>query len=993
MDAKNKGPDDKVLIAFSDLISLCYKARKKIFLGTAIGMTLATYYTLVKPIQYSAEATFREKGKSGSGIPSSLTALLFNNSTPSQGSEAINTMKSRKVLEPLIREMGLQGSFAEQRSSSGKLSNIFQNLQTSYAYFRHRQTPLFADQNHPLVCCQVHYLAEVPLDLQITFTADDTFLVSDHAKHPPQRWGEGKVGIPFSHNGVQFTLLGNPPSGATQKFQPSTHLLHFEPMLGVVKELSSSIAIQPDKKDPSLLKIHYENSHRLLASKIINNLMLEYHNYLQNTYDKQVEKQLNYLKERQEGSYTQLKNEMLAQADSIADDISTSGSLDPEKELEFLSQNHYTIKKRLLEIDLETKRIHKLQQAAPSTYLTQINDPAAFDTLNEIKSLKQQRDSLMIALRQAPGKPIEQIKADFSAQVRHLESVQHYLKVLQIVQKEFTGEKTPSFPPEILQDPGIMLGIWHEELRSKERAFETAGPREKQTRKEQWTSCKTNCLAYLANLQSLYLVQEKLLQERLALQHATPVEFQGIDLNSSREFYKNYNAQLHETQAQSRQYAFIIAQLQDPQFEVTALSPTLTDSVSQAMISKTSELSLKLKDQRNRSDKEQVRILEDLSHQRAFLIGHIDHTMQLTHLREKLIQEKIQALQSTTLELISQQLSISEQYIVDYLNSRIHYLAQERLLIEKQMEKLQNAMSLLPKKWVADQLIKLRLQQNTKMVEEISKLVETKNITHNLEIIQSGPLDEAVPPPLPKARHLLLFALFGSFCGAFLTAGFVLARSILVKGVPASQQNIELAGQYVAGKLSSRCHRRVDGQPPAPLIDQDLETLRRLTSAIIQKGDGHKVLAAILGQGPDYTYYLAQLLATQGRKVLHIALTFDTALKQNSNEGIFDYLSGQVAAPPIVKGSAYDTLAAGGVTRHSNELLKTPLFQKLLTQMQAQYDLIIVASSAAPLSAAAESLFDAFAYAAITITDEPLPALKHYTAASSSHKQVVFLMA
>lgn len=981
MEPKPVNPPEKVLIAFSDLVNLCRKAKKKVFLGAVIGITLASYYTLTRPIQYVAEATFREKGKSSTGIPSSLTALLFNNTAPTQGSEAISTMKSRKVLEPLIREMGLQASFAHQDHSLSKLNTIYRNLQTSFAYWRNRQTPLFSDPESHLLCCEVIYKAEVPLNLQIAFTSENSFQVIDSKK---KSWGTGVVGVPFQHAGLEFTLRHNP--SAKTPFKPAVFHLHLAPMLNVAKELAAAIIIAPEKKDATLLNLQYPNSNRLLASQIVNNLMQGYHNYLQDSYDRQVEKQLAYLKERQDGSYAQLKNEMLAQATSLAEDITTTGSLDPEKELEFLSQHHYNIKKRLLEIDFEIKRIHRLQTESVHTYLTSIQDPAALDTLNEIKSLRQQRDSLMLALRQAPGKDFTQIKQDFAQQVRDLEKVQYYLLAISDVQAAFANEKkakTPLLSPEMLQDPALMLGIWHAELLNKEIAWANALPDEKPLRHEQWSNCKANCSAYLANLQNLYLVQEKLLKERLALQHATPLEFQGIDLASAREFYKNYSTQLHETQAQIRQYAFIIEQLRDPNFEVTALSPTLPDSVSQAMISKTSELSLKLKDQRNRSDKEQARILEDLSHQRAFLIGHIDHTMQLTGLRENLIREKIQSLQSTTLELISQQLSISEQYIRDYLSTRIHSLEQERSLIEKQMAKLQDTMAALPKKWVGEQLIKLRLQQNTKMVEEISKLVETKNITHNLEVIQSGPLDEAVPLPLPKPRHLFFFALLGGIVGAALTVIFVILRSIL-KGIPASEANLALIGQKVAGSLT----RRAASKAHEPLLDQDLDTLRRLVASITNRKHPSHPLLAILGKGPDYIDHLLHLLNAQGLKILYIDLKVNCL---SSEPGIFDYLSGKILSIPLQKRAAYDSISAGSITRHTNELLKSSSFQRLLGQLQPNYDLVIVASEALPLGAEAESLFAMFQNIAITITDEPLPRLTYYTA--SANKNVVYMLA
>ncbi len=191
------------------------------------------------------------------------------------------------------------------------------------------------------------------------------------------------------------------------------------------------------------------------------------------------------------------------------------------------------------------------------------------------------------------------------------------------------------------------------------------------------------------------------------------LEYQGIDLESAGSLYIDYNKKLNELEARQREYAFLISQMHDPHFEISSLSTVLNDHVSTGMIQKASQLVLDLKDRNNRSDKELEQLKEDLALQRGFLQMHLEQISQLNKLYSKLYEEKIYSLLNVKLELIEQEIAISEKNLQGYIATRMENLKQERSIIENHRKELHLEMAALPKKWAAEKLIEQNLEKRT----------------------------------------------------------------------------------------------------------------------------------------------------------------------------------------------------------------------------------------------------------------------------------------
>ena len=357
------------------------------------------------------------------------------------------------------------------------------------------------------------------------------------------------------------------------------------------------------------------------------------------------------------------------------------------------------------------------------------------------------------------------------------------------------------------------------------------------------------------------------------------------------------------------------------------------------MISKASTITLALKDFDNRSNREQDRLKTELDIQKGFLKTHLEQSVQLLELRQKFLKDKLFSLQSITLSLVQEQISLLEDQIQRYIGNAINNLNQEKKLIQNNMKELRQEMASFPQKWAAEKLVEQQLNVNKTMVEEITKLVESKNISNNLEKIQSSPVDMPITPLNPKPPHLILLTILGAFVGAFMSSAWVLTRSIS-RGVEASPENLRTAGLHVSGTLSNAANRTFTN---GTLLDTDLETLRRLLAYITPSKNN--LLLLLKNKGPDYSITLAQLLTKMQLKTIIIDLSFDSF--ENDN-GMLQYLEGDTSEPTPHLHHGIEKISSGGICRYDSELIASKKCQDFLKQLSNKYDWVIVISKGSP---------------------------------------------
>lgn len=863
---KQLNSENDFLLTSSDLINVIKKSRHAIVKMAMICAFIAFCYGLSRPIEYKVEATFKEKGKSQSGLNQSLSALLLN--AEAHENEALTLMRSRMLIEKLVKLQGLQAELIKNEVSFPKFfKRIKDNLLSEYANIKKLTHPILIPLDEDIKAEKVDYDGEVPLELSLEIKSDEDFnLITPDGVI----LGQGRFDSPFFSEQFSFTLQKKSPDITSGQYRLILH-----PLGKTAQAIAKKFSIESDRFDSSLLKLAYRHPDKYQAAAHTNALMDLYKEHSHQEHQYICNLQIAYLQEKQADMSKQLEELMSSHAYHLSSDLSNTGFADYTSAMNFLTSNQHNYKQRLQAIDLEIywlKQAQKEDREKFDKFTSTLNPDFINQLIKDIRQLKHEADSLKLALRK----------------------------------------------------------------------FEPAA-RETLTK-----------------------------------------NFLGIDLNTAKELYLAYSKELNTLEAQEAQFNFLINQINLPDFEISSLSTVLTDPISTEMISKASPLVLALKDQDNRTQKEQERLKSGLSVHKEFFITHLGQTSQLTQLRQQLMKEKIEALQNAHLALISEQISIHENQMADYIAKRLIALEHEKNLYEQQLVELRSEMAALPSKWVAEQMIEQNMEINRNMIEQISKLVESKNLASNLEKTQSTSVDLPIVPIHPQPPHLLLLTLIGALTGGFLGTGWAIVKSI-GKGVTASLDNLRLAGQHVSGALSLHNYSlSLEGlkESSSQLLDSDLETLRRMILFITTSSSCydnlHKENALLLlyNRGPRYAKILAQLMSKMGFKILILDLCFSDQENASTNQGVLQYLQEDSVVLNIEHKVYYDVIYAGGITRFANEMFASDKFKKLILELKSKYDWMIAINGSSPLSAEAETLLKQFDKAIITINDESLQDLR-----------------
>ncbi len=960
----NRDSEERFAMTFSDIMALFRRFKWRILSWAFVFATLGVLFALIKPIRYQAEGTFREKNMASGHSSSMAQALNLSNLMNNSDNEPISIMKSRKLLTSVIEKFHLQANLVAFSDLEGPATLMDYNWKIAKRSFLDKPEPVLPDICCPLKISELSYTGEIPLSFLIFLKEEGRYNVLDK-NNPLKVIGEGTLGEPFHFQDLKITFIPT----SDQPLTGQILLLDVDSLANTNKEILKFFQVDFVKNDKNLLKITFTHRDRQLAADFVNTIMEEYQAFLKEHHQKVAFKQLDYLNLRRDQLTQHLTGLMRNHADYLSKDLYGAGFIDSPREMEFLAHAQHDYKQKLLVNDLEIKRLESIE---PSKYVyyDRYSDSEGHSltintTLTEIRNLKQHRDALEIDQQKKALKYGADLQRSFDQQLNELRDVQRDQEELKTIITHYEQGLEPPTHLQLFHDHRFLLKGWFDRLQ-----------RAQIDNQEDWQKAKESFQFYLTNLTRLLDVHEHILQERLTHHQNPSGEYQGVSLELATNLYLEYSRQVVELEGKIRQMLFFIHQMENPDFEITSLSAGLTDPVSSEMIRKASTLVLNLKDQNNQSAREQERIKTELQLQRTFLTMHLQQSVDLMELNKKLLDERIFALQNVSLELINQRVSLLDKNLQDYVQSRLHDLHQQRELMKKHLKSIYDEMAALPKKWMAEKLIDQELSTNRLIVEEIAKLVETKNISHNLEVMQSAPVDVALAPVHPVTPRIFFLGFLGFMFGGVLGSGLAISKTIR-RGIEASLDNLKLMGYHVSGKLIPPLYEKGSQQ----LRSDNLETLRRLqayvdTPLLAEKSQA-QFLLLLEGKGPHYAPDIADLFLKRGRRVLTIDLDF----KQSQAEmtpGLLQYLQGEIKQPPIQKDEHGDKISAGGASPFVMELMSSAAFQALLEQLKPNYDWILIASRAFPCSAEAEGLAPLFPFIGVTLQSEKIEELNFY---------------
>ncbi|MCB1136652.1 MAG: hypothetical protein KDK78_10315, partial [Chlamydiia bacterium] len=704
----------------------------------------------------------------------------------------------------------------------------------------------------------------------------------------------------------------------------------------------------------SLLDIKFVYPDRHLAATLLNEVMDGYREYLHSDNERKAEIQLAYLEKRQKETNAELSTLLLEHADAVASDLGSKGFADTEKEMAFLTQALAEIKKRSLNIQLELSHIDQAIAAGTQAYERYLcgGEPQVIQQLlGSIRALRQQRDTLDFALYRQKG--IQSIASSDDSLKMHLDELsrlQEGIDEINMLRDCIRRGHSPSTSLKLVHLPNT----WINQL------FASTGtdtPPSSETK----AMGREELEGYLSNLARVMQVQQDTVRKRLTYQKGSVTDYEGSDLPTVKALYLSCHTKLQELEALQRQYDFALTQLGDSTVDLSTCASVLTDPISREMITRAVDVQRLLQDDTTRSGKERERLEHQLELARSFLVQHIQQNLALSRENHQLLSEKLQVLREVTLDLLHQEISLQEKQFSDYLHSRREQLQHETELLTAREMELNQDLSALPRKWVSDHLVQQKLAQNQRVVEEITRLVESKNIAHNLEIIQSSPIDQAVAPILPRSSRVLLHAVTSLVFGSIIGLAFVIVRAI-GSGMPATSNSMSMQG--------NRCLGQVPRRAPERAHPDELQTLRRICDFVLEKriqGQGSSTVLCE-SSAPPFAAGIAHLLGQRGLKVVLIHLCGGP----HTEKGFIPYLMGEADAPQALLENGYACIHAGQDSPFLHELLQSQRCTAYLAALKDAYDCVLIASRAKADSAECAAQIQLADRAILTIVDEKI---------------------
>ncbi len=888
------------IFTVSDVHRLFNSLKKRLVKIALIGGLCGFVFCAIKAPKYKIEATFKE-GIEKSGGDSVLKDFLGGMSVAQQP-QAVALMKSYQVLKPLIQKLGLQVGVKKGGWIVGK---VFRRISENFK--AEREKPL--EDLDSFVFQDVVYDGEQTLNFSLRFSDREQFAV--YLSGQKKEIASGTLGSIVSLPNVRFTLAKVPNSLKINSSYP----LQIGSWIGTAKKLREQLQIANGKTNKSIYDLSFYHRDRHLGVQILNELMAGYQKYLKKDHDELAQEQLSYLEQKQEELYDKMSTMFDDHVAYLSRNLGTNGFIALEQESDTLLNPHQNMMTKILTIELELSR---LDQMGKNNNLIAVADDGPFSAkLNQIgnvmRELRQQRDLLELSLQHkqnvTDGSQLE-FRRDELREIRgRREAAQRLLETIE------KGLEVPlsSFN---LNRP---LALWAQKVYESEDIED-----------------REDLAEYLENFERLLSVREKMLQERFFYGSDAPSELEGIDLQTSKELFVEYNTKLDRVEASMRHFNQLKNEIQLNDFELSSLSSILHDPLSQNLITQASELALKLKDEKYHSSKEGERWQQELALQRKILSDHLEQLFKVEELNASLIREKIKGLQQVSLDCINQQLSVFYEQAADAVKERREALIQEKQILEKKMLDIRALASELPEKWRLEKWLELKTEMGTKMMETLTNLVESKTIGHHLHHVESKPLDFATLPEFPQKPGLFTMAFLGAFGAAFGTFFLKLIRTIL-KGFPTSAEKLRAMRFPFAGEISSFC----DGPATETIKGPDLEVLRQLALFLEEKPHG-KTIALIEGRGPDYSYSFAENLARMSYQSIVLRCDFTAKFRNEDLPGLLQIWKGEIAELPIRKGNGFDYITAGGFSSFGAEVIQSRAFSELLELLKKNYDWVFL---------------------------------------------------
>ncbi len=307
-----------------------------------------------------------------------------------------------------------------------------------------------------------------------------------------------------------------------------------------------------------------------------------------------------------------------------------------------------------------------------------------------------------------------------------------------------------------------------------------------------------------------------------------------------------------------------------------------------------------------------------------------------------------------------QQISLLKDEISEVVNSKAEGMAQEIRQIDRKKQQIEESFVTMPSKETEHG----KNQRYYSLYEEIFlSLIQKKN---ELEITKAGTVTEfvvllpATVPQAPIAPERITIHAIGVASGLMISLFFVVIGYMLNNKISSQSELERLIAAPVLGSVPY--HAQSKNSKSKLIVDQSLkssisEAFRAIRTNIQfmgLKGD-RKVLSVtstISSEGKTFfASNLGCIMAMSGKRVVlidvdlrkpKIHIAFD---HENSLKGVSTCLIGEYTLQECIVSSGregYDYIPAGPIPPNPSELIENPQFDRMLEELKALYDIVII---------------------------------------------------
>jgi len=897
-------------VYLSDILRFMKKRRSRYVLFALLCALVAIGCVSLLPPRYLMEASFKEAHmRNETSSMSMLKTLLKHPAQVDLGTQAVSVMKSRQLIQAVIEEMQMQGE-----TKLGSLKTRFcERLKDRW------RLSTFAEKEKTSLCHLKH----------VFYTGQEVKRFYIHA-HPVKGIEvyslQKKKMLPHArdHTYREQDLLFSLELFPYAEMDRDS-ILEIYPMEMAIDRVLKQLKVKVRREDVTMVDLSYRASDPVQGAQFLNMLMQKYQHYLVKENERIAKAQLEYLTRRQEEIAGKLDEILNKHVQYLEENLGAQGLMGLHQELEIVESRRKRYEQRVLDIDFAMNKLQKIR--GTQLVLLDILGPEGQRLQQELLGLRKQKAALdFTQLKRGSG--VNEKNAH-----KKRRSLRTYLRM------------RPSFKQQQL-------------LFTREQQLE----QEKRKPLDEMFPVFAALRAHLRQLGD---------QQRRYISQSFPdieceEDFHGLDLEMAKDLHLTYTHQLDEISLKRQELQLALEKMEEEDFDVSSLMHLAEDEMSRQVMQENTRLMSDLKNEKYFSDRDRVRMREQLTRNKEFLHHHFFDKIELIELRSEMMISKMSALKQEIQHLIDQEIDLTERQIERLFKEQVAALEAENSYLQEQLLKVHEELKSLPHKWLMENRMQLQSDLNISMMEGMSQLVESKNIEHHLLQVESKPIDVAYVPLKPKENSLILYGILGALLGALVLLGIDIGVR-LSRGLPVSVEHLRMKHLQAIGPFPHKIGAKLDR-----VSARHLEMLRHMFRFFFQETP--LIGGVVLNGKENYTPLLGELFHISGKKTLLIELF----PRKEEKVGLMDYLTGTVKELIIKRREKFDLIPFGFAHPYAMEILSRRGWPHVLEQLQQMYSVILIVTRTQATHSETQQLMHSLQKVVITLDEESLHDLYPY---------------